>query len=504
MKWLSILRDKTGKFKMGIPQLAGIAGTGILLSYGAFEADKAADPPQVRSLAAIEDTVDYSGMTRDASGNLSSVRLRDSRNQIATREERERLNGGSGNNDFGLNAVAGLEGRMNGGSYGQAAQTGASEGLGMGANAAYEVGASGAAGRYGYSQNGAAGGAQALSREGQAESRAAAGDNGAHQLAAASMATASGNAFNAAAGAISGSGPSGSTAGGSSGKPGGNYEFSGFMPPSSSALAALSDNGQRNVTNSSNFLAASRRGTSGRGTRSNTQGDLKDISKRSADIAKNKFRSANEGSRAFLAAATNSAGMTIEGGVDTVTTGSADFQTPEVGALKKLQAKKQEADDFYKKQKKARERLQWMTIALILLTVAAIYIAVPWIATSTKSVLGAPLAELAWLVLGIPMLFAVVVGAFAADYMNTYNGKFMPMMAIGISVGAIAGCLYAGLKAKASAAAGIAAAEKFKAGATAAAAKVGVGVGGMAAESAYSAMEQKDAEAMQKNPKNAK
>ena len=317
MKWLSILKNKTGKFTLGAAQMAGIAGAGILLAYGAFETDNALDKPQqVRSLTSISDNNAYVGMEYTASGQLTSMKIKDGLNQVATREERERMEGGSGNNDFGLNAVPGLEGRM--GSLGPAAATSTTEGLGMGANAAVEIvgggtfpsgganGPSGAPVRGGVGAQGGAGSGAGGGAEGAGNGDAS---GSGPRLAAASMARASGNAFNAAAGAITGENAGGaSSLGRGGGASGEGYQFTGSMPGSSSAVASLSRSGNAPETRGSGFLAASRRSTINEGIRNKGHGDLKDISKRSADAAANRFKSSNEGSRAFLAAGQNSGG----------------------------------------------------------------------------------------------------------------------------------------------------------------------------------------------------
>ncbi len=456
MKWLSILKNKAGKFTLGIPQMVGIAGAGMLLTYGAFQADNAMDQKgPVRSLTSISDTQNYSGMDRTSTGQLTSMKIKDGLNQVATREERERMEGGRSSNDFGLSGVDGIEGRMSAGSYGPAAPTGASDGLGMGANAAVETGntyiaasrASAGSGVAGLNAGGNGNGGTSGANGAQASSGSS--------LGSASIARASGSAFNAAAGAVAGgkmggsasNGRSGATHGGASGD---GYQFSGAMPGSSSAVASLADGGRAHGSAASGFMASSRRGSAGRATRSNSQGDLKDISKRSADAARNQHRATNEGSRAFLASSQNSGGMTIEGGVETESTGSADFEAPATNSLKGLGDWQKKAEDKDKEQQKARERLQWMMIAMIAGTFIAMRLGFSLIQKGKKAGLfGWSFIAWGWTVLGIGMAYAAVVMGFAIDYMTKFNGLFMPITALVLGAAAVTALAITGAKAMA-------------------------------------------------------
>lgn len=444
------LKDISGKLVMGIPQLAAIGGASMMLIYGAYQTDStfASKQPPIRSLSGITNSSSYAGLQRK-DGLLTSINIKDSLNQVATPEERAALEGNSGSaNNFGLDNVANIQNV----SFGSAAETSATDGLGMGANKAVLNGPLGSASTPAANVPGVNTGAVSAAAGGNASGAAPAQRA---SLAPASMARASGNAFNAAAGAIGGSssgafgtrtsGASGTSSGGSSSGEG--YKLSGAMPSGSNAVSAmgLSRSG-------SGFMAGGRNSTNSRATRSfREKNDLKDISKRSADAAANRNRAANEGSRAFLASSRNSGGMSVEGGVDVGTTGSADFENAANQKLNAIGNWQQEEDDFAEEQDKARNRLMWMMIALVAVTIAAITAGYHLISKGkmlakvpVTAAAGAAMVAWGWVVLGVAMAYAATVLGFGIHYQSHYNGNFMPVMSYLLSLGAITALAWAG------------------------------------------------------------
>ena len=442
MNLFDFLKSTSGKLVLKAPQLLAIGGAGALFVYGAYKTDEAtaSKEPPIRSLSGITASSAYEGL-QNKDGLLTSINIKDSLNQVATAEERAALEGNSGLADnFGLDHIDNIQNI----SFGSAAETSATEGLGMGANKAVETGP-GVRGAVGTAAPGAAMG----DRAGQAVAAAAERPT----LGTASMARASGNAFNAASGAIGGStagSASGSSRSGARGSSGGGgssegYEFSGAMPSGSNAISSL---GLSRSSNSS-FMAGGRNAVSSRGSRAFREKDeLKDISKRSADAAKNQNRAANEGSRAFLASTRNSGGMTVEGGKELETTGSADFESATKQPLKAIGDWKEAQDDYAKKQDKARKLLMWMILGLVVLTLAAAALGYYLIsAGKLASPVTTWMVVLGWTVLGIGMAAAAGVIVHAAMYQKKYNGVFLPVAGYLMGAASLTALIAAGVAA---------------------------------------------------------
>lgn len=390
----------------------------------------------VRSLSSISGESAYEGLQRK-DGLLTSINVKDGLNQVATAEERAALEAGGSLNNFGLDNVD----RVQNVSFGSAAQTSETDGLGMGGNKAVFSGPVGS-GPVGGTAPGVQSGAVAGAVGG------AAGASGGERpaLGTASMARASGNAFNAAAGSVGGStapgGRSGSAraSGGSSGS-GDGYQLSGAMPSGTNAVSSLGlDRG--GARGDSTFMAGGRYSTSGRGARSfREKSDLKDISKRSADAAGNRNRAANEGSRAFLASSRNSGGMTVEGGVDVGETGSADFKAPESSRLKAVGNWTEATDDTAARRDKARKTLTW----LLLGTVAATALAIPFgyqLISKGKNAqpFGWGLVIAGCAIIAAALATAIAMVVKAGQYASEFSGGFLSTFAAIIGGVAIA-CL---------------------------------------------------------------
>ncbi len=418
---------------MGVPQLLTIGGVGMLAIYGAYRTDDAlaSKEPPVRTLSGISASSAYQGLQKK-DGLLTSINIKDSLNQIATPEERAALDGNSPSADnFGLDKVGNIQNV----SFGAAAETSPTDGLGMGANRTdiTEGGSSSVRG---------AGSQPGVTLPGNLGQAGAAASGSTATLAPASMARASGNAFNAAAGAIGGSAAGGagtrsaasSAAAGGSAASGEGYQFSGAMPSGSNMVSAF----QSRRANST-FVAGGRDSSSARARRSfREKNELKDISKRSADAARNQNRSANEGARAFLASTRNSGGLRVEGGVETTSTGSADFENPTNQKLKAVGSWVQQEDEFAKKQEKARKRLMWMALSLFALTIGMIP-AVYHLVSKGKQAGLFGWTFVAWgiILAGVVGAYAATVLGFAVDYQTKYNGNFLPIMGYLLSAGSM-------------------------------------------------------------------
>lgn len=426
---LTYLKSVSGKLRLNLLNtsagvlVAGGLATGLVMNMSD------AQPKQklgVRSLSSVASTSAYEGLQRK-DGQLTSTQVYDSLGQIANEADRARLEGASGAaNDFGLDSLNNLDKNLQ--SVGAAAETGASDGLGMGGNSAVQSGPLGSA-------RGAAGPNVSAS----SVANAAQGRTQTNTLGTASMARASGSAFNAAASSMGGSNaPSGKGGLASSGD---GYQLSGAMPGSSTAVAALQDSSaaQRGA---SSFGAGDRQARAGKASRAGREAnDLKDISKRSADAARNVNRSANEGARAFLASTKNSGGLSVVGDVNGEEVGSADFQKAEVKNAKKIRDWGNKQDEKEEARRKARKVLVW----LLLSTVAATALAIPFgYGLIRAGKITTPVG--AWkIAAGLAILAAAAAAASvliwkAAQYASTYKGGLIPTLG-GVIGGVAIACL---------------------------------------------------------------
>lgn len=442
MNLWNFLKSTSGKFVLGIPQLAGIAGVGMLAVYGSYEVDNtyASKQAPIRTLSGISRSSSYEGL-QQKDGNLTSINIKDSLNQVASPEERAAL---EARNVYTGSSVDATEASIANWSAGSAAEGAVTDGLGMGANrTVMNEPAGGSATRGANTRGGVNPAAVSAGAEG-------AGGTARPTLGTASMARASGNVFAAASGPISsGSGSPATRGGGASSSGGEGYQFSGAMPSGSNAISAMNA-GKGFRTSNSTFMAGGRQSTSGRGRRSpQDKNALRDIAKRSADAAGNRDRSSNEGSRAFLASTRNSGGMQVEGGVTTGGSGgSADFDSPNSKNLRAIGDWAEETDNFAEEQQKARNRLMWMTLALVAATVVAIPIAFNLISKGSKSGLfGLPLIAWGWVILGAVMAYAATVIGFGIHYDKNYNGNLMPIMSYVLGGASIAAMITTGLMA---------------------------------------------------------
>ncbi len=384
MNLFNLLKSKAGKFVMGASQAAGVSAMVGILSVSVMynTASEQLEDQPIRTSFSASDSYNYEGLNRRADGMLTSMNIqnRAGRQGVAIGADRERLEGTASNNDFGLAAADNLGKRISVPNVGSSAVVSETDGLGTGGVDMTEIPAGVRTGAPGSSPAGVppvsvSSRAPAAPTAAAPTAPAASGGNSGGRLAPASMARASGNSFNASSGSVGG-GASGGTAGrrNAPSRPEG-YNFSGSMPGGSNMVSAYETLGKGG--NGSTFIAGGRGSTAGPGRRSlkNKDNDLKDISKRSADAARNSNRAANEGSRAFLAGGQNSGGMVIDSGEELATTGSADFETPTNSNLKAIGNWEQLEDDFGDRKAKARKKLTWMWLGTIAGGIALLYAA---------------------------------------------------------------------------------------------------------------------------------
>lgn len=427
MNVFKFLRSVSGKVQLTVlnTSVAALAVGGIasatLFGVGA---EQGKQELAVRSLSSVAGTTSsYEGL-QERNGQLTSINIVDSSNKLANPDDVARLGDNGSASRFGLDKVDNVAG-----SLGQAVQLSGSDGLGMNANVATEVNNSttGEARRY------SAGGAV-----NNAARRAAANNGGrpVNTLTRASMGSVSGgNVFNQASGALGGG------RSGSNGSAGGNdYQFSGAMPSGSNLVSAM-DTGSGARLQTAGFVPGGRQATIASGKFSRGGNDLQAIAKRSADVAGNSHRGANEGSTAFLAGSNNSGGMRVEGGVEVGTTGSADFKTPTKQRLKAVGNAAKKTEDEAKARQKARNTLTILLLASVATTAAAIVFGYNLIWNGTKQSLAGTWQIIAGMaIIAAAMASSIATLVKAGQYASRFGGGALPIAASiisGLCVGAL-------------------------------------------------------------------
>lgn len=435
MKLFQFLKSTSGKVNLPRLALVGMVGAGAVLTT--YETDKTMGEQEraIRTLSGISST-SYNEGLQNKEGLLTSINIKDSLNQVATPEERAAIEARSGSaNNFGLDNVDNIQNV----SFGQAAATSETEGLGMGANQAVEMGAGvrsapiGAPGVSGTDVYGAV-------ADGGSPGTRAGSTTPTPVLASASMAQSSGSSFSGTSGPIGSA--SGSGGSGGSGKDGGasseGYQLSGSMPSGSNAVSAMQG---AHASSRANFMSGGRDASVSGGRRSfRDSNDLRDISKRSADAARNENRAANEGSRAFLASTKNSGGMAVEGGMEEVgTTGSEDFAPAEANQLRAVGDWGDTTTDDDNNAEKARKRLMWMMLGVLVAALVSAPLAYSLISAGSKAGLfGVPKLVWGWLLVATVIGLAATLIGFAAKYQKEYKSNLMPIMSYVLGAGVMA------------------------------------------------------------------
>jgi|GEM_PF-5456332 len=446
MKWFNLLTSKAGKIVMGSGQLmlvSAVVGIGATTLMHNTASKMAEERLAARSLSGISSQYQYDGL-QQRGGMLTSINVGGGEN-LATAEE---IAAREGYADFGASTADDAEANL-AYSIGNAAQFNSTEGFGQDKDVDVSFSGTRASGVSGGNGNNA-GGVYTAAAPAPTSAPSEAADR--PQLTSASMARSnasggtSGNVFNTASnapGTRSGGAGTPSSTGGSAGS---GYQFSGAMPSGSSAMGL----GGSSSSSGSTFIAGSRNGTVGKGSRTNQQkSELKDIAKRSADAASNAHRSANEGSRAFLAGSRNSGGIGVEEAGEMETASSSDFANDNKRKLKAVGDWAQKQDEKAKKQAKDRKTLTWMFLGLIAATLAVIPSAFLLISNGRR-LLSNPLTAVGGgfmiaagclLVAGVVVLASLLI-AKAANYTKEYQSTFLTVASYVVSGAAYAAMAY--------------------------------------------------------------
>ncbi len=366
MNLLRFLKSTKGAVKMAnLSLLASVAAAGVFYVGANTAANRQIQAErQVRSLASISQVASPQEGMRRQGGMLTSINVRDARNQIASNEEIAARQGNDPLSRYAANqrALDNMEGAL-----GRAAEfSDADGGLNTGNRDVIQD-----AVRYSVGNPNGVSAGDVTSNIYQAHNQAAAGQN---QLAPASMARASGQAVNNSAGPIS-SGNSGAGTGGIvSGE--GPRRLSGAMPGGSNIVSQM---GLDHATARANNTASFGRDRNGRGsggrTIGNDRNELKDILHKSAAAASNKNASATEGSKAFLANAQTSGGITVDGAGENNTASSADLTNPTKQKLKAVGNRLDQEQNKQEERNKAHRKLIAQLILTTLFSAGAIFAA---------------------------------------------------------------------------------------------------------------------------------
>ncbi len=361
MNIVTILKSKAGKFVLGLPQkVALVGGLGAVAAGVALvTSNPTADPSQE---ARVRGTVmsDYGRRPGDNSGMQDTIRISGGEGITTASGSSAAAGYDWAADDASLAAVDKLGTGPAGGKVpATRGMAGRSEGLG-GNNDIVVIDQKAAANGNALAAAGAAGGARAASALTQRGVMAtASGGVSGNMYGGSSSRAGRGNL----GGDVNRSGNSLGMTGGSS------YNLSGSMPEGSTLLASTKF---QDVDSS---FGGSRSGRAGRGMNSAEGRSLEQVRKRSAEIAQNAHRSANEAGRAFMASSKNSGGIQLDDGGE-LSGGevmSDDFEQATINARNNLD---QSTDDLMEQElerKQDRTRLKRAMVALVMLTIPAMF-----------------------------------------------------------------------------------------------------------------------------------
>ena len=351
--------------------VVSLASAGVFYMGANMAANqKIASERRVRTLGELAQTAPQQGMNRQ-NGMLTSINVRDSRNQLATADDLASSQGNTALKRYEDNKRT-ME-KLGNMDFGSAAEFSDSDaGLGAGNRQViedqtrYSVG-NPRAGQVGANASYNAGN----SYQGQDGSNAN-GTQGSGSFTTASMARASGSSFSGTSDPISG-GVSGGIAATSGGE---KPRLSGAMPGGTNIMSQMGLEGALARGENTASFGRDRNGRGGREHRAHSERDeLKDILKRSAEADANINASANEGGRAFMANAINSGGISVDGTNNGGTATSSDLTSNTQRKLKAIGNRLKGEEDKQQERQDAQFRLIVQLLATVAGSVAAILLA---------------------------------------------------------------------------------------------------------------------------------
>ena len=375
MKLFSFLKSRAGLLNLSAGKMAlvGLSIGALGLNMYNYMSDRpAAQEERVRGFSEI--LASGGNLPGDTTMNISSGNV-----QFATSEEIAAMNGGDSTFDAGDGQIAAFSGALGSVNVHGSALSAGEDGLGMGADAAVELGPDGEPMGGPASTTSSSVVTAAVNQANQTQINKL-GEEG-RTLQRAAIARASGSNLN-----VGGSGQYGGTAAAVSARPvssggagaisGSAYTLSGAMPEGST-LIAPTDNIRGANTGNSQFLAGGRVGQAASGTRSKAGNSLRDIAVRSSKVAANANRAANEGaSYSFMSQETQSGGITLQNGETLQQPGgmaTSDFQQQMDNRQRNFGQALDEVDNTEQERIAHRTRLKQNMIALMLSTLIACF-----------------------------------------------------------------------------------------------------------------------------------
>ncbi len=422
MNLLRFLKSTKGAVKpLNALALSTAAGVGFFFVANTAANRQIQAERQVRSLASISQVATLpEGMHRQG-GMLTSINVLDARNQIASNEEIAARQGNDPLARYEANqrALDNMEG-----SLGRAAEfADADNGLNTGNRDVIQDAA-----RYSVGNPNAGNVGDVTSNIYQARNQAADGQN---QLAPASMARASGQNVNNSSGPIAGGNAGAGNGGIVSGE--GPRRLSGAMPGGTNIVSQMGlDHASARASNTASF-GRDRNGRGSGGRRiGNEQNEVKDILKKSAAAAANRNASAAEGSKAFLANAQTSGGITVDGSGETNTASSSDLTSPTKQKLKAVGNRLKQEENKQEERNRKHRQLIIQLVFTTLFSVGAIWAASKILSNMQKD--KTPLGTLKYWIVAGAFIAAVIVANgllfaaakhFIAEYSNMKGGTFI-------------------------------------------------------------------------------
>ena len=417
MNIFKFLKSRIGAVSISAGKMAGVALTAGLVGVNVYNYATSSPAAQEARVRSFSEVLASGGiLPEDTTMNFAMGNV-----QFASAEERAAQEGTIF--DAGDADVSALQGAMNSFSVRGSALGAGEGGLGMGANAAVELGPDGKplTGNAAGTDGAAVGAAAAASAQGGQTKINKLGEEPAGGLQRASIARASGNNLGSSSGGGFGGNSRSSAAGNATAEAAArlsassSYALSGAMPKGSTLIAS-NDSIRGAAGGATEFVSGSRFGRSAMGARSREGESLRDMALASSKVAANANRSANEGTSPFMARERLSGGITVEGENLNEFQGTADtsFEDDMNRRERGVTAAADEADTSEQERKNHRTRLSKMLIALIptvfmgMMTIQATKDNVPW----------GLIAAIA-----VTAILAAVITAFTVDAAN-YIAKY--------------------------------------------------------------------------------
>ena len=316
MNIFKFLKSRIGAVSISAGKMAGVALTAGLVGVNVYNYATSSPAAQEARVRSFSEVLTSGGiLPEDNTMNFALGNV-----QFASAEERAAQEGTIF--DAGDADVSALQGAMDSFSVRGSALGAGEGGLGMGANAAVELGPDGKplTGNAAGTDGAAVGAAAAAAAQGGQTKINKLGEEPAGGLQRATIARASGsNLRTSSGGGFGGNSRSSAAVGNATAeaaarlRSSSSYALSGAMPKGSTLIASK-DNIRGAAGGATEFVAGSRFGRSAMGARSQEGESLRDMALASSKVAANANRSANEGTSPFMARERLSGGIRVGGG----------------------------------------------------------------------------------------------------------------------------------------------------------------------------------------------